>query len=70
MKLSGKQLSMAWINDKLDPAKINPEKEEFEAFTGEPISDTLFEDAKARVLEELSKVKTRFADYVAKYCKP
>lgn len=59
---------MAWINQKLEPDRIDPEDEELQGLNGgKPLSDKVLEAAKAGIREELAKMKLRYAAYVEKY---
>lgn len=70
-KFSAKQLAMAWINDKLDASKINPEAEEFQALSGgKPLDEKLVGEAAEFVKTELAKMKVRFQHYVDEYVTP
>lgn len=69
-KLSPKQLAFAWINRCLEPARINPEREEFEELNGGEVTDKACEEAIQFIQEELAKLKERkYQPYVEKYVK-
>lgn len=70
MGLSAKQLAMAWINQKLELERINPDDEELTELNGgkEP-SEKVKTQAKEFVRENLQKLKTaKYQPYVDKYC--
>lgn len=68
-KLSATQLSKLWIHDKLDPTLINVEFDELQAFQEAQLADEVFEEAKRRIFEELAKYRSKFEEYINKYCK-
>lgn len=67
MALSPKQLGMVWINQKLEPSRINPEDEELNFINGGPIKPEVMAKAKAFIFDELAKLKPRFHNYALKY---
>ena len=67
MPLSKKQLGMVWINQKLEPSRINPENEELIFINGGPIKPEVMAGAKAFIFEELAKIKVRYNNYALKY---
>lgn len=67
MALSKKQLAMVWIDQKLEPSRINPEDDELTFINGGPIKPEVLAGAKAFIFDELAKVKVRFHTYALKY---
>ena len=65
--LSPKQLGMSWINQKLEPSRINPEYTELQEINGGPIKPEVFKKAQEFIFNELAKMKVRYNDYALKY---
>lgn len=67
MALSPKQLAMAWINEKLDPSRIEVEDSELNKINGKHLSQEVIAKARQFVMEDLAKVKVRYQQYTEKY---
>ena len=67
-KLSPTQLAKCWINSKLEVEKLSVDEEELREFTSQELSNEELTEVRQRVADELAKYKEKFDDYVKKYC--
>lgn len=67
MALSPKQLGMAWINEKLEPSRIDVEDSELNKIAGKELSPDVIAKVRQFVMDDLAKVKIRYQQYTEKY---